>query len=161
MRPAASSRHAKRQAPHRLLPERGGWCSVPGSRLIDRFLIQKRKSLKLFGATGCSKIFPPNANHLDEGACRNLWKQAKKEFMNLPDAIKRINKYINIFKRADQIHVENGNSPEDPYVCYRPEVYKARGWCEVATKPKTARTWGICSPSCKYFVSLVIALVAY
>ena len=124
------------------------------------FPIQRRKK-HLFGAKGCAKKYPPNADHLNEGTCKGLWKEAKKVFMNRPLAITHMKEYVEKFKQTEQIHVENPDSQAGPDIYYRPKVYKSKGWCEVAGVTKTAKTWGICSPSCNYFVSVIIPQVTY
>ena len=124
-------------------------------------LIQMRKPQRFGSTTGCLKTFPPNANHLKERTCKNLWKQAKRVFMRLPEAIKDITQYSNTFKRTDQIYVENADPRNDPDICYKSKAYKTKGWCRVVTTVNTAKTWGICSSSCRYFVSLVFARLTY
>ena len=57
----------------------------------------------------------------------------------------------NKMENAEQIHVFKSNPLEDPDICYKPEIYKSKGWCKLAVG---SNAWGICSPSCKYFVSL-------
>ena len=87
---------------------------------------------------GCVKTYPPNG--LGEVACDKLWKEAREIYVGDKMA------------EAEQIHVEKSDPSVDLDICYRPEIYKSRGWCKLATDKNK---WGICSPSCAYFVGLV------
>ena len=107
---------------------------------------------------GCAETFPPNAH--DEDACDNVWKKARKALKKKANKEKDKKFFLGKMENAEQIHVYKSplahpSEVQIYAICYKPEIYKSKGWCTLATD---SQAWGICSPSCRYFVGLLVSI---
>ena len=93
------------------------------------------------GKQACLKDeYPPSTS--PESKCKELLKKVE-------NVVPKPNKE-DFENQASIIEITEGSHL---HVCYRDQIWKEHGWCEVEGSTPKKRLWGICSSSCPYFHS--------